>query len=171
MRLGYFDHPAQQIAFQTHLNTMDQAVERKAAIEKQIMVLLPDWSLGPVVEALQSLRGVALAVAAGVAAEVGDIQRFDSPRQLMAYLGLVPGEHSSGETRRPTSITKAGSIIAHKLIVEAAWAYRMPAKIGQGMQRRQEGLSTEIREIAWKAQVRLCARYRQMLAGGRRRRW
>ena len=77
-----FDHPAQQIAFQTHLNTMDQAVERKAAIEKQIMVLLPDWSLGPVVEALQSLRGVALAVAAGVVAEVGDIQGFDSPRQL-----------------------------------------------------------------------------------------
>lgn len=159
-----FDHPAQQIAFQTHLNTMDQAVERKVAIEKQIMVLLPDWSLGPVVEALQSLRGVALAVAAGVVAEVGDIQRFDSPRQLMAYLGLVPGEHSSGETRRPTGITKAGSIIARKLIVEAAWAYRMPAKIGQGMQRRQEGLSTEIRAIAWKAQVRLCARYRQMLA-------
>jgi transposase len=128
-----FEHPAQQIAFQIHLNAMDQAVERKGAIEQQITALLPNWSLGPVVEALQALRGVALAVAAGVAAEVGDIRRFDTPRQLMAYLGLVPGEHSSGEMRRPTGITKAGSIVARKLIVEAAWAYRMPAKIGQGM--------------------------------------
>jgi len=159
-----FEHPAQQIAFQTHLNAMDQAVERKEAIEAQITALLPNWSLAPVVTALQALRGVALAVAAGVMAEIGDITRFDNPRQLMAYLGLVPGERSSGEKRRPTGITKAGSIIARKLIVEAAWAYRMPAKVGQGMQRRHEGLSGEIRSIAWKAQVRLCARYRQMLA-------
>ena len=82
--------------------------------------------------ALQALRGVALAVATEVMAEIGDIRRFDNPRQLMAYLGLVPGERSSGERRRPTSITKAGSIVARKLIVEAAWAYRMPAKVGQG---------------------------------------
>jgi transposase len=104
-----------------------------------------------VVEALQALRGVALVIAAAVVAEVGDMRRFDNPRQLMAYLGLVPGEHSSGETRRLTSIIKAGSIIARRLIVEAAWAYRMPAKIGQGMYRRQETLPTEIRDIAWKA--------------------
>jgi transposase len=143
---------------------MDQAVERKIAIEAQITALLPNWSLGPVVTALQALRGVALAVAAGVMAEIGDIRRFDNPRQLMAYLGRVPGERSSGETRRPTSITKAGSIVARKLIVEGAWAYRMPAKVGRGMQRRHEGLSGEIRSIGWKAQVRFCARYRQMLA-------
>jgi transposase len=92
------------------------------------------------------------------------MRRFDNPRQLMAYVGLVPGEHSSGETRRPTSITKAGSIIARRLLVEAAWAYRMPAKIGQAMYQRQEALSMETRDIAWKAQVRLCARYRRMLA-------
>ena len=100
---------------------------------------LAELVVGPVVTALQALRGVALAVAAGVMAEIGDIRRFDNPRQLMAYLGLVPGERSSGEKRRPTSITKAGSIVARKLIVEAAWAYRMPAKVGQGMQRRHEG--------------------------------
>ncbi len=92
------------------------------------------------------------------------MRRFDSPRQLMAYLGLVPGEHSSGETRRLTGITKAGSGVARRLIVEAAWAYRMPAKIGQAMYQRQEELSTEVSDIAWKAQVRLCARYRRMLA-------
>jgi transposase len=159
-----FEHAAQQIAFQTYLNAMDQASERKVAIEREIEALLPKWSLGPVVEALQALRGVAFVIAAGVVAEVGDMRRFDSPRQLMAYLGLVPGEHSSGETRRLTGITKAGSVVARRLIVEAAWAYRMPAKIGQGMYQRQEELSTEVRDIAWKAQVRLCARYRRMLA-------
>jgi transposase len=159
-----FDHPAQQIAFQTYLNAMDQAFERKVEIEKQIQALLPDWSLGPVVEALLALRGVAFAVATGVVAEVGDLRRFDNPRQLMAYLGLVPGERSSGENRRPTSITKSGSIVARKLIVEAAWAYRLPAKVGQAMQRRQEGIAAEVRAIAWRAQLRLCARYRQMLA-------
>src|ERR1700730_15544393 len=159
-----FAHPAQQIAFQTYLNAMDQALERKDLIEKQIEALVPEWPLGPVVEALQALRGVALTVAAGIVAEIGDMRRFDNPRQLMAFLGLVPGERSSGSKRKPTSITKAGSIVARKLIVEAAWAYRMPAKVGQGMQRRHEGLPGEIRSIAWKAQVRLCARYRQMLA-------
>jgi transposase len=159
-----FEHSAQQIAFQTYLNAMDQASERKAAIEREIVALLPAWSLGPVVEALQALRGVALVIAAGVVAEVGDMRRFGNPRQLMAYLGLVPGEHSSGETRRLTGITKAGSVVARRLLVEAAWAYRMPAKIGQAMHQRQEKLPTQIRDIAWKAQVRLCARYRRMLA-------
>lgn len=159
-----FEHAAQQIAFQTYLNAMDQASERKVAIQGEIVALLPEWSLGTVVEALQALRGVAPVIAAGVVAEVGDMRRFDSPRQLMAYLGLVPGEHSSGETRRLTGITKAGSVVARRLIVEAAWAYRMPAKIGQAMYQRQEELSTEVRDIAWKAQVRLCARYRRMLA-------
>jgi transposase len=125
-----FEHFAQQIAFQTYLNAMDQANERKETIEREIVALLPEWSLGPVVEALQALRGVALVIAAGVVAEVGHMQRFENPRQLMAYLGLVPGEHSSGETRRLTGITKAGSIVARRLLVEAAWAYRMPAKIG-----------------------------------------
>jgi transposase len=159
-----FEHPAQQIAFQTYINAMDQAYDRKGDIERQILAFLPEWSLGPVVEALQALRGVALIVAAGVVAEVGDMRRFDNPRQLMAYFGLVPGEHSSGETRRLTSITKAGSMVARRLIVEAAWAYRLPAKIGQAMYRRQEALPPEVRDIAWKAQVRLCARYRRMLA-------
>jgi transposase len=119
--------------------------------------------LGPVVEALQALRGIAIAVAAGVVAEVGDMRRFDNPRQLMAYLGLIPAS-ARGQTRRLTSITKAGSTVARRLIVEAAWSYRMPAKIGQAMHKRQQALPTVVRDIAWKAQVRLCARYRRMLA-------
>ena len=163
-----FTHPAQQIAFQTYLNAMDQALERKDLIEKQIEALVPEWSLGPVVEALQALRGVALTVAAGIVAEIGDMRRFDNPRQLMAFLGLVPGERSSGSKRKLTGITKAGSLVARRLIVEAAWAYRMPAKIGQAMMLRQQSIATSIRDIAWKAQVRLCARYRRMLARGKK---
>jgi transposase len=92
------------------------------------------------------------------------MRRFDNPRQLMAYLGLIPGERSSGQTRRLTGITKAGSTVARRLIVEAAWSYRMPAKIGPAMQKRQQTLPSSVRNIAWSAQVRLCARYRRMLA-------
>ncbi len=125
-----FGHPAQQITFQSYLNAMDQAIDRRDSLDRQIAELVREWSLGPVVEALQALRGIAIAVAAGVVAEVGDMRRFDNPRQLMAYLGLIPGERSSGQTRRLTSITKAGSTVARRLIVEAAWSYRMPAKIG-----------------------------------------
>jgi transposase len=159
-----FAHPAQQITFQNYLNAMDQAIERRDLLDQQIADLVREWSLGPVVEALQALRGVAIAVAAGVVAEVGDMRRFDNPRQLMAYLGLIPGERSSGQTRRLTSITKAGSTVARRLIVEAAWSYRMPAKIGPAMQKRQQTLPSSVRNIAWSAQVRLCARYRRMLA-------
>ncbi len=117
-------------------------------IETQIAALVPEWSLGPVVEALQALRGVALVVAAGVVAEIGDVRRFDNPRQLMAFLSLVPGEHSSGSKRKLTGITKAGSAVARRLIVEAAWACRRPAKIGQSMMLRQQSISTSIRDIA-----------------------
>jgi transposase len=92
------------------------------------------------------------------------MRRFDNPRRLIAYVGLIPGERSSGQTRCLTSITKAGSTVARRLIVEAAWSYRMPAKIGQAMHKRQQALPTVVRDIAWKAQVRLCARYRRMLA-------
>jgi transposase len=109
-------------------HAMDQAIDRRDSLDRQIAELVREWSLGPVVEALQALRGIAIAVAAGVVAEVGDMRRFDNPRQLMAYLGLIPGERSSGQTRRLTSITKAGSTVARRLIVEAAWSYRMPAK-------------------------------------------
>lgn len=163
-----FNHPAQQIAFQTYLNAMDQAIARKDLIETQIETLVPEWSLGPVVEALKALRGVALVVTAGVVAEIGDMRRFDNPRQLMAFIGLVPGERSSGSKRKLTGITKAGSLVARRLIVEAAWAYRLPAKIGQAIMLRQQSIAVSIREIAWKAQVRLCARYRRMLARGKK---
>jgi transposase len=124
--------------------------------------------MAPVVEALQAMRGVSLIVASALVAEVGDFTRFDNPRQLMAYLGLVPSEHSSGAKRRQGGITKAGSPLARRMLVEGAWTYRLPARISAQMRPRLAGLPREVREIAWKAQVRLCARYRRLQATGKR---
>ena len=102
------------------------------------------------VQALQALRGVGLVAAATLVAELGDITRFTNPRQLMAFLGLVPSEHSSGSTRRQGGITKAGNGAARRMLIEAAWSYRFPARISREQLLRQERLTKPIREIAWR---------------------
>ena len=119
------------------------------------------------VRALQALRGVALVGAATLVAELGDITRFDNPRQLMAYLGLVPSEHSSGGKRRQGGITKTGNGAARCMLIEAAWSYRFPARISRDQLLRQEALAKPIRETAWKAQERLCRRYRKLAQAGK----
>jgi len=119
------------------------------------------------VRALQALRGMAMVAAATLVAELGDITRFDNPRQLMAYLGLVPSEHSSGKTRRLGGITKAGNGAARRMLIEAAWSYRFPARISRAQLLRQEDLAKPIRETAWKAQERLCRRYRKLVRAGK----
>jgi transposase len=88
--------------------------------------MLPDWTLAPVVATLQTMRGMALVNAAGLVAELGDLSRFANPRQLMAYLGLVPCEHSSGTSIKRGGLTKAGNGTARRLLIEAAWCYRFP---------------------------------------------
>jgi transposase len=123
--------------------------------------------MAPVVTALQALRGMAMVTAATLVAEVGDLTRFKNPRDLMSHLGLVPSEHSSGLTNRRGGITKTGNSEARRVMVEAAWTYRLPARVGRILLDRLEGLPTEIRNIAWKAQVRLCARYRRLAAKGK----
>jgi transposase len=128
---------------------------------------LADWSLAPVVHALQALRGIALVSAATLVAELGDVTRFTNPRQLMAYLGLVPAEHSSGGTRRQGGITKAGNGAARRMLIEAAWSYRFPARISREQLLRQERLPQPIRDLAWKAQERLCRRYRKLARAGK----
>jgi len=137
-------------------------------LTEQIRLLLPQWRLAPAVEAFQAMRGVSLLVAVTMAAEVGDLGRFDHPRQLMAYLGLVPSEHSSGETVRRGSITHAGNGHARRALVEGSWAYRHPARVSRQMADRLESLPQAVREIAWKAQVRLCQRFRRLQARGKR---
>ena len=162
-----FEHPAQQIVLQDHIHAVEDAEARRDALTAQIEALLPQWSMAPVVGALQAMRGVAMIVAVTLAAEVGDLTRFQNPRQLMAYLGLVPSEHSSGESVRRGGITKAGNGEARRVMIEAAWTYRLPARVAKLHLNRLHGLPKEVREIAWKAQVRLCARYRRLIAAGK----
>jgi transposase len=161
-------HPAQQVACQEYLDAVNELEARIERLTGRIRDLVPCWSMAPVVEALQAMRGVSLIVASALVAEVGDFGRFDNPRQLMAYLGLVPSEHSSGAKRRQGAITKAGSPLARRMLVEGAWTYRLPARVSAQMRPRLAGLPREVRDTAWKAQVRLCARYRRLLATGKR---
>lgn len=164
-----FEHPAQQIAFQGYLNALEQAEGRRQLLEMQIAELLPSWSLAPVVKALQALRGVAPVIAVSIVAEIGDISRFPSARGLMAYLGLTPGEHSSGGTVRHRGITKQGNSVLRALLYEAAWCYRFMAKVSSTMKMRlPKDLPQAATDIAWKAQVRLCGRYRKLLAKGKK---
>lgn len=150
-----FPHAAQQIAFQSYLNALEQALSRRTQLENQIRDLLPSWSLAPVVDAIQALRGVALVIAVSVVAEVGDMTRFDNPKQLMAFLGLTPGEYSSGKKTRPRGITKAGNGTIRSLLYEAAWCYRQTPKVGAYMlQHMPKNLTQEVKDIAWKVSVR-----------------
>ena len=162
-----FEQPIHHIVLEDHIATIEAATDRRDRLTMQIEIMLPDWSLAPVVLALQSLRGMALVTAATMIAELGDISRFTNPRQLMAYLGLVPSEHSSGGTRRQGGITKAGNTTARRMLIEAAWSYRFPAKISREQLLRQEQLPKPIRDMAWKAQVRLCSRYRKLTKAGK----
>jgi transposase len=160
--------PAQQMVMQDNISAVTDAAERIERLTTHIRELLTTWEMAPVVRALQAMRGVAMIVAVTIVAELGDLNRFDSPRELMSYLGLVPSEHSSGKSRRIGGITKAGNGHVRKALVEAAHSYRLPARISRVLLERQEGLPKEVRDIAWKAQVRLCARYRKMVARGKK---
>lgn len=159
--------PAQQIVFQEYVRAVSEQQERVERLERELREVVKSWRLSPVVAALQALRGVEFTGAVILMAELGDITRFDSPRQLMSYLGLTPSEYSSGERRRQGGITKAGNSHARRALVEGAWAYRYPAKVSRHLQLRLEKVPAEIQAISWKAQVRLCRRYRQLSARGK----
>ena len=160
--------PTQQIVLQEYIDTVTEAQRRVASITEHMRRAWPEWSLAPVVEALMALRGISLVAAMTLLAELGDITRFDSPTQLMAYLGLVPSEHSSGNSRQQGGITKTGNSHARRILVEAGWAYRFPARKSQVIQRRAERTPPEVQAIAWQAQKRLCGRYRHLLHAGKK---
>jgi transposase len=159
--------PAQQIVFQEYVRAVTDHMERLQRLEQELQDQVPTWRLAPVVEALQGLRGVQFTVAVTMVAELGDLTRFDTPRQLMSYLGLTPSEYSSGDHRRQGGITKTGNAHARRALIEGAWAYRYPAKVSRHLQLRLEKLPKPIQDINWKAQVRLCKRYRRLLARGK----
>ena len=160
-------HPAQHIVLQEFLHTITERISRLERLDNELTHHVHQWRYYPVVKAIQAMRGVRLLVATGVVAELGDLTRFDHPRKLMSYLGLVPSEHSSGGKRHIGAITKCGNGRARRLLVEGAHTYRYAANISTDMQKRQEGLSKDIIDIAWKAQLRLCKRYKKMIAKGK----
>jgi len=160
-------HPAQQFTLQEYINSVMECTERVNHFTGQIQKLLPEWRMSPVVTAIQALRGVAQIVAVTFVSEIGDISRFAKPRELMAYLGLVPSENSTGDDIRRGSITKTGNGHVRSALVEAAHAYSFPARISRVLLKRQDGLPKEIKDIAWKAQLRLCGRFRRLMAKGK----
>jgi transposase len=158
--------PAQQIVFQEYVQTVTEQTERLGRLELERHEQVTTWRLAPVVEALQALRGVQCTVAVTTVAELGDLTRCENPRQLMHSLGLTPSAYASGARRQQGSITKTGNAHARRALVEGAWAYRYPATVSRHLQLRLEKLPTAIQAISWKAQVRLCKRYRHLMATG-----
>ena len=157
-------HAAQQIGFQEYLHSVTESSARIVRLEQAMRDALPDWNLKPLVQALQAMRGVQLIAAMTLVAELQDFTRFESARKLMAYVGLVPGEHSSGPKRRQGCITKAGNSAARRMLVEVAWHYQHNARVTPIIARRQDQLPKAITDIAWAAQLRLHAKFKRLLA-------
>jgi transposase len=160
-------HPPQQIVLGEYRLAVDQAAERLARLEAEIALAAQAGPHAAVLAALQALRGVALVTAAVLVAELGDLRRFRSPRELMAYVGLVPRETSSGPRRRRGGVTKTGNGHVRHVVVEAAWHYRHPPRVGAALKRRQVGQPETVKAISWKAQDRLHRRGRRLLARGK----
>ena len=159
-----FPYPAQELAYVEYRQAVSEAHQRVERLTEMLREQVNDWRMQPVVTALMTLRGIDFVSATTLVAELGDLRRFAKPRELMGFLGLVPSEHSSGHTRRLGAITRAGNGYARRMLVEAAWNYRFPARISRVLQARQEGQPRAVRDIAWQAQVRLSRRYRALKA-------
>jgi transposase len=158
--------PIQQQVSQDYMDTVKRHHERLQRLEAALWEAAQPWRWYPVVEALQALRGFQFTAAVTVIAELGDLARFAHPKQLMSYLGLTPSEYSSGASRRQGGITKCGNSHARRMLIEAAWSYRHKEKISRAIAERNENLPVAIQEKAWAAQMRLCKRFRKLLARG-----
>jgi transposase len=162
------EHAEQRIAFEEMLLAVRQAQERIARLEQAIRAAVADWSLGQVVTALMAMRGLDLVSATALLAEIGDLTRFQTPRELMGYLGLVPSERSTGDSVKRGGITKAGNRRARRILVECSWSYRHPPRVGKEKLAKVAAAPRAVQEIAWKAQSRLCARFRALARRSKR---
>lgn len=145
------------------VKTMDK---RMAALDAQIESAAAESVFWPVIQGWMALCGINLLTAATIMAEIGDLQRFANVPQLMAYLGVVPSEHSSGGTKSRGGITKPGNEQLRRVLVETAWTCRQPARKTVVLKRRAEKASQPVQDIAWRAQKRLCGRYRSLVGRG-----
>ena len=159
-----FAQPAHQIVLEESIEAVRLGEQRRDRVDGYLRAQIPTWSLFPLVQNLGALRGLDTIASAGLAAAIGDPSRFASAPDFMAYLGLVPSEHSSGPKRRIGAITKSGDVHARTLLIEAAHSYRFPARIARRKLTAIDAVPEAVRTIAWKAQTRLCQRYRYMMA-------
>lgn len=165
----HFEHAARQATLLDYVHEVEHAVHRLERLEHAIdeAVKTTPEPMRAVIAALQALRGIAQVSAVTIVTEVGALSRFAKAPQLMGYSGAVPREDSSGDRTRRGSITKTGNAHLRRIVVEAAWAYRYRPTVGAALRKRQLNLDPEVTEIAWKAQHRLCARYRTLTARGK----
>jgi transposase len=159
--------PAQHSVLQAYVRAVQEQTARLQRLAQALQEHVKTWRVYSVVEALQARRGVQCTVAVTLVAAMGDLTRFDSPRELMKCLGLIPSEHASGEQRRQGSMTKAGNTHARRVLVAGAWASRSPAKVSRHWQLRLDKQPKVIQDMSWKAQVRLCQRYRRLVSRGK----
>lgn len=157
-----FPDPAQQIAYVEYRQTVSEAQARLERLTGALRDRVEGWARQPLVRALMTLRGFDFVAATTVVAELGDLRRFAHPRDLMGFVGLVPSQHSTGNSRRLGPITRTGNGYARRMLVEAAWSYRFGANISRALQVRQEGQPQAVRDLAWQAQLRLARRYRAL---------
>jgi transposase len=165
----HFEQRAQEATLVDYLHEVEHVASRIARLDGEIgeAVKLAPSKMRAVIEALQALRGIAQISAVTIVAELGEVSRFGRARQLMGYGGIVASEHSSGEYTRRGGITKTGNAHLRRIVVESAWAYRHRPSVGASLRHRQEIVSEEVKEIAWKAQHRLHGRYRKLMARGK----
>lgn len=161
-------HRASDLALGEALQAVRDAETRQARTEAPIEAMLEDWSLAPLVAALQALRGIGLISAVTLMAELGDLTRFENPRQLMGYVGLVPSERSTGDRVKRGGITRQGNATVRRTLVEASWGYRHAPRTGRSKLYVVESLPKAVTDIAWRAQTRLCDRYRKLSTSGKR---
>lgn len=158
--------PTQSLVLEGYLQTIDRCLEHIQFFEEKMREVLTQWEWKPVVEALMACKGFKEVAAMTIVAELGDLRRFKNPRQLMAFLGLVPGEESSGGKRRQGSITKCGNGHARWMLCESAQAYRWKPKVSAALSKRQEGQPQEIKALSWRMQQRLSKRYSRLRVRG-----
>jgi transposase len=165
----HFTQAARESTLLDYLHEVEHMAERVKRLEQAIAdaVQVASPQMQEVVRGLQALRGIAQISAVTLVAELGELSRFASARQLMGYSGAVPSEDSSGQRTRRGSITKTGNAHLRRIAIEAAWSYRLRPGVGPALRKRQEGVSEEIKEIAWKAQHRLHKRYTRLAAAGK----
>jgi transposase len=162
-----FESPQHRLVFEEMMLSIRHACEREERLVQAIRAAVPDWSLAEVVTALMAMRGLDLIAAATFLGEIGDLSRFRTPTELMAYLGLVPSEHSTGDAINRGPITKTGNRRARRVLVECSWTYQYPPRVGKAKQPKVDAAPEAVRAIAWKAQCRLHRRYRALLRRGK----